>query len=74
MLGPLRAEETTAHCLIQTKQRNKMETATTLKRQTKDVLVARLIDTTKDRDELSEKVIAAAVISGTLGFLIGLGW
>ena len=51
-----------------------METASTLKRQTKDALVARLIDTTKDRNELSERVMAAAIIGGTLGFLIGIGW
>jgi hypothetical protein len=51
-----------------------METATTLKRQTKDVLVERLMNTTKDRETLSEKVLAAAVVGGALGFIIGLGW
>ncbi len=51
-----------------------METATTLKRQTKEMLVAKLMDATKDRDTLSEKVLAAAVVGGALGFIIGLGW
>ena len=51
-----------------------METATTLKRQTKEMLVAKLIDATKDRNELSERMIAAAVVGGALGFLIGVGW
>lgn len=55
-------------------QKTTMETATTLKRQTKDVLVERLMNTTKDRETLSEKVLAAAVVGGALGFIIGLGW
>jgi hypothetical protein len=74
LLGPLRAEEATAHYPIQTNNKKQMETETTLKRQTKDALVARLIDATKDRNELSERVMAAAIIGGTLGFLIGIGW
>lgn len=51
-----------------------MESATTLKRQTKDTLVARLMDATKDRNELNEKVLAAAILGGAFGFLIGVGW
>jgi len=60
--------------LTQTLLKTTMETATTLKRQTKEMLVAKLMDATKDRDILSEKVLAAAVVGGALGFIVGLGW
>jgi hypothetical protein len=74
LLGPLRAEEATAHYPIQINNKKQMETATTLKRQTKDALVSKLLEVSKDRQELSERLLAAAVIGGVIGFLIGLGW
>jgi 16S rRNA G1207 methylase RsmC len=75
LLGPLRAEEATAHNPIQTKQQRKeMETATVLKRQTKDTLVSKLLEVSKDKQELNERLLAAAVIGGVVGFVIGLGW
>ncbi len=75
MLGPLHAEEATAHDPIQTKQQQKqMETATMLKRQTKETLVSKLLEVSKDRNELNERVLAAAVLGGVVGFVIGLGW
>ena len=51
-----------------------METATMLKRQTKETLVSKLLEVSKDRQELSERVLAAAVLGGVVGFLVGLGW
>ena len=48
-----------------------MQTATALKRQTKDTLVAQLLETAKERHELKEQVIAAAVIGGVAGMLLG---
>jgi hypothetical protein len=75
LLGPLRAEEAAAHNPIQTKQQRKeMETATVLKRQTKDTLVSKLLEVSKDKQELNERLLAAAVIGGVVGFVIGLGW
>ncbi len=51
-----------------------METATVLKRQTKDTLVSKLLEVSKDKQELNERLLAAAVIGGVVGFVIGLGW
>jgi hypothetical protein len=74
-LDLLRAKEATAHDLIQTTQQQKqMETATMLKRQTKETLVSKLLEVSKDRNELNERVLAAAVLGGVVGFVIGLGW
>lgn len=45
-----------------------------LKRQTKETLVSKLLEVSKDRNELNERVLAAAVLGGVVGFVIGLGW
>ncbi len=51
-----------------------MDNANALRRERKDALIERLMAATKDRQELNERVLGAAVLGGMLGFPMGLGW
>ncbi len=51
-----------------------MNTTNALRRERKDALIERLVAATKDRQELNERVLGAAILGGTLGFLVGTGW
>lgn len=55
-------------------QQKTMETAQALKRQRKDELINKLLEATKTTQEHSERVLAAAVIGGVVGFIVGVGW
>ncbi len=51
-----------------------MNNANALRRERKDALIERLLAALKDKQELNEKVLGAAILGGILGFLIGIGW
>ncbi len=49
-----------------------MQNTNALKRQRKDELIQLLVAATKNSKEMEEKTVAAAVIGGIGGFLIGI--
>ncbi len=63
-------------CLLHIKhlQQTTMNNANALRRERKDALIERLLAALKDKQELNERVLGAAILGGILGFLIGIGW
>jgi hypothetical protein len=51
-----------------------MQNINALRRQRKEQLIGQLLAETKAARELSQKVLAAAVIGGAVGFIVGIGW
>jgi hypothetical protein len=49
-------------------------TRSQLVKERKDALVERVLNTARNLSEAQERILAAAVIGGVVGFVIGLGW